>query len=113
MADTIVMPTTTYTSITNANICPSINETSPLTPFCAISPHCMVSVRFKIQIQIALETIYEEEEYEDDDDEMEKNSDEMFVPSSPLIFTKHAAITTCSFKIKGHLMPFGHKFPCA
>ncbi|CAL0329757.1 unnamed protein product [Lupinus luteus] len=111
MADIIVMPTTTSTSITNTNFCIPVNETSLLTPFCAISPHCMVSSRSKIQIQIALETIYEEEESEDDD-EMEKNY-ETFVTSSPLFFTKHAAIARCSFKIKGHLMSFGHKFRCA
>ncbi|CAL0329755.1 unnamed protein product [Lupinus luteus] len=99
MVDIIVMPTTTSTSITNTNIYPPVNETSPLTPFCAIFPHCLVLSRSKILIQIALETIYEEVESKDGD-EMEKNS-ETFVTSSPLIFTKHAAIARCSFKIKG------------
>lgn len=111
MADIIVMPPTTSTAITNTNMCPSNNETSLLTPFCAVAPHCLVPVA-KIQIQITLETIYEEEDGDDEDDGMEKSS-ETFASSTPLVFPKQAAKATCYFEITGPLVSFGHNFQCA
>ncbi|KAL2327421.1 hypothetical protein Fmac_020848 [Flemingia macrophylla] len=47
--------------IPNITMCPSITGTSLLTPFCAVAPHYLVTAT-KIQIQITLETIYEDED---------------------------------------------------
>lgn len=85
----IVMPPTISIAITNTTLCQSNTETSTLTPFCALAPHCLVPAVSKIQIQITLETIYEEEEEDenedDDDDDETEQSFETSAPSSPTI----------------------------
>jgi len=55
------------------------NITSLLTPFCAVSPHSLATVT-KLQIQITLETIYEEE-----DDEKETKLETPATPSATTV----------------------------
>ncbi|RDX87320.1 hypothetical protein CR513_31222, partial [Mucuna pruriens] len=61
MANIVVMPFTSSRVIPTITTYPSITETSFLTPFCAVAPHYLLAAT-KIQIQITLETIYEEED---------------------------------------------------
>ncbi|KAK7411686.1 hypothetical protein VNO78_03122 [Psophocarpus tetragonolobus] len=63
MANIIVMPSISTSSkiIPNITIYPPITQTSMLTPFCALAPNYLATLT-KIQIQITLETIYEEED---------------------------------------------------
>ncbi|ESW10471.1 hypothetical protein PHAVU_009G212600 [Phaseolus vulgaris] len=53
---------------------------SLLTPFCAVSPHSLATAATKLQIQITLETIYEEE-----DDEKETRLETSASPSPTTI----------------------------
>ncbi|CAJ1935678.1 unnamed protein product [Sphenostylis stenocarpa] len=102
----------------NINVLPRISSTtisntetsSPLTPFSAVASHFMVPFS-KIQVQITLETIYEEEE-EEDENETEKSSDsDMPTSSSPPILPIQAA--ACSFEMTGFflfLVSFGYNY---
>ncbi|KAK7359449.1 hypothetical protein VNO77_01409 [Canavalia gladiata] len=108
-ATTLRLSNTETSSITATTLRLSNTETSSLTPFCAIAPQ-LVPVS-KIQIQITLETIYEEDEEEEDDDEIEQSSETPASSSPPLIFSIKAA--TCSFQITGSLLLFGHNYQCA
>lgn len=90
----LVISSTPIIYTPNTSMCPSNAETtSPLTPFCAVSPHCSVPVS-KIQVQITLETIYEKEDEEED--EMEKSSETLGFSSPPILSIQAA---TCSFEI--------------
>ncbi|KAK7354447.1 hypothetical protein VNO80_19911 [Phaseolus coccineus] len=74
-ANNITMMPLTNSRFIIPHITSSITQTSLLTPFCAVSPHSLATAATKLQIQITLETIYEEE-----DDEKETRLE---TPASP------------------------------